>query len=371
MKEALFVCHDAGGTIPPVLAVAEAMLDEGHRVTVLGQPSVQARAERIGARFRAFTTLPDYDRHRTLEDQLERIVPAVSGHGTGDDLRLVADEVGADVVAVDPNLAGALAAGQAGDRPSAVLLHSVSRTFVDVWCGELWPLLADPINATRAGFGLDPATSWASLFEGHDAVIAPAPAVFDEGAIPGLRHHGFLVPSPRGEAVADRPDVLVALSTTYQRHEALLGTIVEALGRLPLRALVTTGGHVAVDIAGGCPDNVELVDHVDHASIMATTRVVVTHAGLGTVAVALAAGVPLVCTPIDRDQPLNAERVAALGAGVVVDPATATPDAIATAVESVLADGAPYGPAAEAVADASRKEGGAAGAARAILDLTA
>ena len=36
----LLTCHDAGGTIPPVLAVAEALIARGNEVVILSQPSV-------------------------------------------------------------------------------------------------------------------------------------------------------------------------------------------------------------------------------------------------------------------------------------------------------------------------------------------
>ena len=370
-RRVLFVGHDAGGTIPPVLAVAEAMRGEGHDVTILSQPSVRARAERIGARFAAFTALPDYDRTRTLEEQLERTVPALVGAELGDDLLAIAAATEADVVVVDPNLTGALAAAETLDCRTAVLLHCLHRTFVDHWFGPLWPMLEAPINDTRRRFGVDAADHWAALFEGHDALIAAVPARFDDTPhAGGQQHHGFLVPppttsaaTPKTEGDDGRETVLVGLSTTYQRHEALLGAIVHALGSLPVRGIVTTGGHVTVD---DVPPNVTVTEHADHRSLMATTDVVVTHAGLGTIAVALSGGVPLVCVPIDRDQPLNAARVVALDAGVLLDEHHRRPTDIAAAIEAVLADRR-YRVAAGSVAEASRAEGGPASAAAAIL----
>ena len=64
----------------------------------------------------------------------------------------------------------------------------------------------------------------------------------------------------------------------------------------------------------------------------------VTHAGLSTVMTALAAGVPMVCMPMGRDQPLNAQRVGTLGLGIELSP-EASADAIRDAVEGVLGDG--------------------------------
>ena len=64
---------------------------------------------------------------------------------------------------------------------------------------------------------------------------------------------------------------------------------------------------------------------------------VITHAGMSTVATALAAGIPLVCVPQGRDQPLNAARVAEVGAGLHVAPDAVDVD-LAAAVLAVLSD---------------------------------
>jgi UDP:flavonoid glycosyltransferase YjiC (YdhE family) len=65
----------------------------------------------------------------------------------------------------------------------------------------------------------------------------------------------------------------------------------------------------------------------------------VTHAGLGTVAAALSAGVALVCIPSGRDQADNAVRVVEASAGVRLS-SRARPRAIRAAIERVLADSA-------------------------------
>ena len=244
------------------------------------------------------------------------------------------DEHGADVVVVDPNLSGALAAAETLPVPTAVLLHSMYATFVATWFADIWPLLADSVNATRAAWDLGPVSSWAGLFDGHDALLSVVPDWFD-APVPDppahLRHVGF-VTAPTFEApdpfpAGDGPRVLVGLSTTYQHQEELLATIVETLRTMKVRGLVTTAGY------GDVPDcrNVEVVEYMPHAAVLPHADVMVTHAGLGSVAAAMSAGVPLVCTPIARDQPINAERVVAAGAGVNVGTAP-TIEAIATAV---------------------------------------
>jgi len=67
---------------------------------------------------------------------------------------------------------------------------------------------------------------------------------------------------------------------------------------------------------------------------------VVTHAGFSTVTAALSHGLPMVPIPIpiDADQPLNAQRCAALGVGEVIASGERTPGAIRDAARRVLGD---------------------------------
>src|SRR4051812_32301268 len=100
-KRYLLTCHDAGGTVPPMLALAQALAEHGAEVTVLGQPSVEGRATAIGCGFVPFSEIGDYDRRRTLEQQLENTLPVIVGPSAGLDLRRVAAEREVDAVVVD------------------------------------------------------------------------------------------------------------------------------------------------------------------------------------------------------------------------------------------------------------------------------
>ena len=288
----------------------------------------------------------------------------------------MAREHAVDVTLTDANLAGALAAAESLDVPSAVLLHSMYRTYVDVWMGEVWPLLGDLVNATRATLGLRPAGRWPDLFGGHARLVPVVPTAFDaptEAPPVPLDHTGFLVPDP-GAPDDDRvrfpdgdgPKVLVGLSTTFMDQGALLASIVDALGATGARGIVTTGA--AVDPASiAAPAGVMVTDWVDHAALLADADVMVTHAGMASVAGALQAGVPLVCTPIGRDQPLNAERVEHLGAGVALASGASVAD-LAGAVERVASEPS-FGAAARAVAAVSTAEGGPTAVAATLVDL--
>lgn len=360
--------------MPPVLAAATALLDRGHGVAILSQPSVRERAIAAGCDFLRFSEAGDYRRDVALEEQLDLAIPMLVSASTGKDLVGAAETIAADAVVVDPNLSGALAAAESLDLPTAVLLHSLFRTFVDVWFGELWPVLADPINDTRRTFGVAAAGGWAEMLAAHDLIISPIPDVFDapvDSAPKVLRHVGFLVPSPSPDEALELPPgseplVAVSFSTTFQRQERLIAETLAALADENLRVIATTSGYAP---SAPLPANAVSVEFVPHATLFHHAQLVITHAGLGTTAASLRAGVPLLCLPLGRDQPLNAARVAALGAGMTIA-SDSDRHALRHAAREVMSNPS-YRTAAATISDASRAAGEGEAVAKALETILA
>ena len=114
----------------------------------------------------------------------------------------------------------------------------------------------------------------------------------------------------------------------------LYRAVIETLGPLPVRVLVTIGRDREPAELGGLPANVHVERWVPQASVMPHARAMVCHGGSGTVRAGLAAGIPQVVLPLFADQPDNAARIDALGAGIELEHA----EGVAAAVEAVLAD---------------------------------
>jgi UDP:flavonoid glycosyltransferase YjiC (YdhE family) len=94
--------------------------------------------------------------------------------------------------------------------------------------------------------------------------------------------------------------------------------------------------------------------YVPHIDVMPFVSVTVTHAGHGTVAMALSHAVPIVALPNPvADQPALATQVARLGAGLALDGERAQPVAIASAIATILDDPS-YHLAARRLADVIR-----------------
>jgi UDP:flavonoid glycosyltransferase YjiC (YdhE family) len=114
---------------------------------------------------------------------------------------------------------------------------------------------------------------------------------------------------------------------------ALFGGMLAAAADLPARVLMTVGRELDIDALGPLPPNVHVERFVPQADVFGHASLVVTHGGSGTTLGALAAGLPLVVVPLFADQPDNARRVEAVGAGVVAEPA-----GVRKGIETVLGD---------------------------------
>jgi MGT family glycosyltransferase len=155
--------------------------------------------------------------------------------------------------------------------------------------------------------------------------------------------------APPGE----KPLVLVGLSSDYQDQADLLRRIAAALRNLPVRAVLTTGN--GIDPASiEAPANVQIVKAAPHSAVLREAALAITHGGHGVTIKSLAAGVPLVCLPMGRDQLDIAARVVHAGAGLRLEHTAAAAE-IAAAVEQVLGE-ASYREAAQRIATTITEE---------------
>jgi UDP:flavonoid glycosyltransferase YjiC (YdhE family) len=123
----------------------------------------------------------------------------------------------------------------------------------------------------------------------------------------------------------------------------------DAVRGLPARVLLTIGHATDPAELGPVPSNVHVEAWVDQADVLASADALLCHGGSGTTFGALAAGVPLVFTPLFADQPVNARLVAGAGAGLIADAA-----GIRAALDTVLADPS-YRSAARSIAAEMRE----------------
>ena len=164
--------------------------------------------------------------------------------------------------------------------------------------------------------------------------------------------------------------VLIAPSTAQDPDGRMLSAALEGLAGERVRVIASTNRRPAAARQARVPPNARLVDWLSYAKTMPHCAAVVCHAGHGTVARALACGVPVVGCPAAGDMAENAARVSWAGCGISLPRRLVTPRGIRLAVRKLLAE-----PAHAAGADRLRRwacahDGGAI-AAQALEGLTA
>jgi MGT family glycosyltransferase len=146
----------------------------------------------------------------------------------------------------------------------------------------------------------------------------------------------------------------------------VLQRVLDAFAGLDVSIFATVGAHLEPS-AFRVPSNAVVTNYVRHSAVMPHASLFVTHAGLSGVSTALAFGVPMLCVPLGREQPVNAAHVAAVGAGQTVSRDSSV-EAIRDTATAVLSDPA-YRDAAQRIAAAIRPYGNGARAVRELEQM--
>ena len=193
------------------------------------------------------------------------------------------------------------------------------------------PILAGPVKDLRASLGLPRLGARQAVFGQQDADRWPAFHGFSPAVVPrpadwrdGLEVTGYWWP-PRPPAwhppadlelfLAEGPTpVFVGFGSMDAADPARLSDIVAAAGQQAGARLVIQAGRAGLSQASRAHGESILIGDVPHDWLFPRMAAVVHHAGAGTTAAGLRAGVPAVTVPKIGDQPFWAARLAALGA---------------------------------------------------------
>jgi UDP:flavonoid glycosyltransferase YjiC (YdhE family) len=382
MGRYLIVTWDGAGNLVPTLGIARTLVDRGHDVRMIGHDTIVERCSDVGARFIPLTRGQGWDAMEDPDDfeaEVKLLIEELCFSSTvAGDLARELEREPADAVLVDCMLFTAIDVALASGTPTATLFHTPYTIFRG---GPLVEMFAPGVaiaNAQRAQLGLPAIERLGDVHDACACAIVALPAEF-EPDVPdaaNVLRTGPVLDAPAlsheidGVDLGDgsEPLVLVSLSTSEQGQADLLQRCVDAVAQLPVRAIVTTGPSIDPESVNAAA-NTQVVRYVPHAEILPSASLLITHAGAGTTMAGLGRGVPLLCTPMGRDQFFNAERVQALGAGLMLMPDSSS-DAIAQAATDILGDGR-FEAGANRMAVAIGRCGGAGEAAAALETLAA
>ena len=367
----------------PAIALGRELAARGHEVLLETYSRWGEYAEAEGM---AFAAAPDYRIGLRLAD----LKPYQAAVRASAETRLVVRDFDPDLVIVDIlTVAGSLAA-ELEDRPWVSLvphlfpiatpgapLYSTGARPPRTAAGRaLWrafdPLVRrgleqgrDQLNGARERVGLPPVSDLHGGLSRRLSLVATFPELEAWRPLPAwAKVSGPLIwerpaeDDARAAPPGEQPLVLIAPSTSQDPEHRLLRVSLAGLADEPVRVLAATNGR-ALPAGVRVPANARIVEWPSYRRTMPYCAAVICHGGHGTLAQALSAGVPVVCSPAGGDMAENAARVAWSGAGVSLPRRLSMPTAVRLALRRLLADPR-YSQRAREVARQSRASPGAA-----------
>jgi UDP:flavonoid glycosyltransferase YjiC (YdhE family) len=338
----------------PVLALGAELVARGHDVGIETWQRWREPAEALGMTFAA---APEYQVFPTREVPLKPYEAAArAAHVTREFMRAFGpDIVVADILTAAPALAAELEGVPRAtlvphvfpDLPSGFPPFSIGARLPRTRVGRrLWGMTDRLVaigveqgrveyNDCRAQLGLAPLAYGHSGLSRSLTLIGTFPQLEYPRAWPGwTRIVGPMLWEPGGPAVepvvGSDPVVLVATSTSQDPSGSLLNAALDALADERVRVIAVCADDRPA------PANTVLAPWMSYAATMPRCALVICHGGHGTVARALASGVPVLICPAAGDMAETAARVDWAGVGVRLAPRLLTPWGLRLAVRRAL-----------------------------------
>jgi UDP:flavonoid glycosyltransferase YjiC (YdhE family) len=334
----------------PLVPFIDACRRSGHEVAVASPSDFAERAAATGAAFFPFGH-PGEERLRPLWMRLRE----VSGEET---MRIATGEIfaGACAGAAIPALletlerwrpsivvretqeyAAVVAAEKLGIPHIRVAIHAPSAE------NQIFGYAAPSVDGHGRAAELSPDPDGERLL--RETSLTLFPASLEAQGIPLATVSRFRASPPKAPPLPDwwgalaGPLVYATLGTVVGGFDILRAAyrpVLDALADMPVRALLTIGADLPLEALGEVPPNVHIERFVPQGDVIPHAAAVICHGGSGTVLGAIAGGVPLVVAPMFADQPFNAARVAAAGAGIALPTSQATAATLRQALGRVL-----------------------------------
>jgi UDP:flavonoid glycosyltransferase YjiC (YdhE family) len=371
------------GDVHPFIGIGRALVARGHDVVLITSGPFREPAERAGLRFVETLTREEYERMASHPDlwsprrglnyelnEVGRLLPRaydliareyepgrtiLVGHTLGFATRTFEDlhRVPAVTMQLAPSAIRTVY-GTAVYHPRydlARLPVPLKRVFWRLIDRLIDPQIAPALNRFRRERGLPPVSSvFAAWMNSPQGVVALFPEWFGprQPDWPSNLHFaGFprydesdqqqMSADLRAWLDAGNPPIVFTPGSAHRDARPFFAAAVEASRLLKRRALLLT--RYAEQIPR-LADDVRYEAYVPFSQVLPHSAALVHHAGIGTCAQGLGAGVPQLTVPFGFDQPDNTARLVRLGVGRWVLPAAFTGPRVARALTALLTDAA-------------------------------
>jgi len=371
------------GDVNPYLAIGLMLQERGHRVRVIANPYFEPLIRKVGLDFVALGTIADVEDFWRIPDMwhtrrfwksslqysallpmrqsyeliAERYIPGetvVAGPAWAFGARCAQDKLGVPMATVllEPDKLRSLYRSPVMPPPLVLSdwVPRISKRF-QLWIADRFfidRVVGAETNAFRKELGLPPvkrllADWWLSpqriigLFP--DWFASPQPDWPKHAALTGfpLWDQSGVVEVPKDLAEylsqGEKP-IVFTFGTANQHARQFFATAAESCRRLGRRAILIAKDREQLPEV--LPEGVRHFSYVPFSHLLHESAALVHHAGAGTIAQCLAAGIPQVTVPISFSQPDMAAHLVRLGVGVAFKLRTFRGPAVARALDHLL-----------------------------------
>jgi MGT family glycosyltransferase len=365
MARILAYTSPARGHLYPLTPILDELRRRGHAIAIRTLSSEVALMRERGFDARGIsqrveaTELQDW-RTRSPRRALAMSVAGFCARAEYDeaDLRHAIEQQRPDVVVVDVNSWGALAAAEKWGGPWAcfcpypLALRSVDvppfgpglppargapgrlrdRVVRPLVFGAIEKAMLGPLNAVRTETGLPPLRAVDDLFRVPPLMLylTAEPFEYPRSDWPAsIVMVGPCVWEPPSQPppwldTIDKPIVLVTTSSEFQDDSRLVRVALQALAKEPVHVIATVPAGDPGDF--DIPANAHVARFLPHGALLERAICAITHGGMGATQKALAHGVPVCAVPFGRDQLEVARRLETAHAGTRLPAKRLRPD---------------------------------------------
>ncbi|GAA0381011.1 macrolide family glycosyltransferase [Paenibacillus motobuensis] len=162
--------------------------------------------------------------------------------------------------------------------------------------------------------------------------------------------------------------IYISLGTVFNQSIDFYMLCFEAFENSNHTIIMSIGDRVQITDLGNIPTNFIVKNYVPQTKVLEHAKLFITHGGMNSAHEGLYYGVPLIVLPLSADQPIIAEQIAHMGAGMTLQMQSLTADQLRKAADHVLSV-ASFKMAATKMKDSLRSSGGYRQAVDEIFDF--
>ncbi|KQL39227.1 glycosyl transferase family 1 [Bacillus sp. FJAT-25509] len=158
--------------------------------------------------------------------------------------------------------------------------------------------------------------------------------------------------------IKSKSPIYISLGTVFNRSIDFYKLCFEAFGHSEHSVVLSIGKQTNLDDLGIIPQNFIVKQYVPQTEVLKFTKLFITHGGMNSTSEGLYYGVPLIVIPQSADQPIIAEQIAKIGAGLQLQTQNLSPIQLREAAEDVLSNRSSYIKVIDSIKKSIREAGG-------------